>query len=173
MVYGFVKQTGGQVAIASELGKGTTIRLYLPCASDQPPTQVEAASQRPGGAARGGTILVVEDDKEVRALTVGLLREMGYAVTEAADAKAALQILGDGAPVDLLLTDVILPGTMTGFDLARETLQLRPATKILFMSGYSDGVAKHISSTELAAQLLQKPFRKYDLATQVQQILGR
>jgi PAS domain S-box-containing protein len=147
MVYGFAKQSGGHVALHSELGRGTTVDLYLP----QTSFGVEAAAvQEVQGAfdtvaealaARGETVLVVEDNPRVRRVTVKRLTDLGYIVLEAEDGKAALEILEKEQSIDLLFTDVLMPGGMTGGDLARAAQHLRSGIRILFTSGYPSDAA--------------------------------
>ncbi|HLF58175.1 MAG TPA: PAS domain S-box protein [Alphaproteobacteria bacterium] len=171
MVYGFVRQTGGHVAISSDPGKGTTVRIYLPCASAAVHAQHQVRLPRPDTAPHGETILVVEDEPDVRVLAVAMLREMGFTVLEAATAAAALRIIDDGAPVDLLFTDVVLPGGTSGPDLVREVARRRPGTKILFTSGYSDGLGDVVPPSKTAPILLQKPFHRTELAAKVREAL--
>ena len=172
MVYGFVKQSGGHIHIASEAGAGTTVRVYLPrlrAARDAPAAQVV-----PGGERRGGdeTILVCEDDEGVRANSVESLRELGYEVLEAADARAALKVLdGRCGKVDLLFTDVILPGGMTGSDLAAKARETCPALRVLFTTGYARDAIVHDGRLDTGVQLLTKPFAFDDLAAKVREML--
>ncbi len=161
MVFGFAKQSGGHAAIESSEGEGTTVTLYLPRAQ----RPAEAASRTDAApAARGETIFVVEDDPALRKLTVTQLGDLGYDVIEAEDGKTALSVMEDTPGVNLLLTDVVLPGGISGPALAEEVVQRHPSTKTLFMSGYAqDTVAQHGRSAGKFL-LLQKPFRKSDLA---------
>nr|WP_281367503.1 response regulator [Sphingomonas chungangi] len=172
MVYGFVKQSGGHVHIASEAGEGTTVRIYLPRlqVSKLAPT----AAAVPDGDRRGGdeTILVCEDDDGVRANSVESLRELGYDVLEAADARAALKVLdGRCGKVDLLFTDVILPGGMTGSDLAAKARESCPALRVLFTTGYARDAIVHHGRLDAGVQLLTKPFAFDDLAAKVREML--
>ena len=161
MVYGFIKQSNGHIKIYSELGKGTTIRLYLP-RCDAPAVQhdARAAPVIQHGSER---VLVVEDDAQVRAAVLEQVRGLGYAVTEAPGGQAALDILEAGNTFDLMLTDVVMPG-VDGPQLAKTAAERWPAMKVVFMSGYSENAA--ISHGRIAADacLLSKPFRKIDLA---------
>jgi PAS domain S-box-containing protein len=171
MVYGFVKQSGGHTEIASEPGVGTTVRIYFPCASTEALSQFDVQIPKSLAGPKEETILLVEDDSEVRHMAAAMLRDMGYRVVEAAAAKTALAVLDDGATVDLLLTDIALPGGMSGGDLAQEALRLRPGMKVLLTTGYSD----HLAGLGLPAQpahgLLQKPFHKAELAANVRRAL--
>ena len=171
MVYGFVKQSGGHIHIASEAGEGTVARIYLPrLVSGLTPTAVAV----PDSERRGGdeTILVCEDDDGVRANSVESLRELGYEVLEAADARAALRVLdGRDGKVDLLFTDVILPGGMTGSDLAAKAREVCPALRVLFTTGYARDAIVHHGRLDSGVQLLTKPFAFDDLAAKVREML--
>ena len=163
-VYGFVKQSGGHVGIHSEPGVGTTVKLYLPRSH----VEGHAAALDPGRSAspaRGHeTILVVEDNPEVRKLVRRQLNELGYTVHEAGNGPAALHILRSGVDVDLMFTDVVMPEGMTGYELARIARDDRPGLKILFTSGYTAiGAAQAVGSRN-GGPLLSKPYRKRDLA---------
>ena len=168
MVYGFVKQSGGHVTLYSEPGYGTTIKLYLPQATSAD----SAASERSTPQASGSeTVLLVEDDDEVRAATRKLLAGFGYRVVEAADADTALSLAKQGG-IHLLLTDVVLGDGMSGPELAREARRLAPGLKVLFMSGHvRDTVAFH-EELQQDAHFLAKPFRKTELADKVRAALG-
>ncbi len=167
MVYGFIKQSNGHIKIYSEVGHGTTIRMYMP-RSNAPAEQTGAAAAvPPRGSER---ILVVEDDLQVRTAVIAQLRSLGYSVTEAAGAQPALELLGNGAGFDLILTDVIMPG-MDGPQLAQSVSTHWPDLKIIFMSGYSQNAARNHDRVAPDAHLLSKPFRKIDLATRVREVL--
>ena len=170
MVYGFVKQSGGHVSIYSEPGDGTTIKLYLPRS-----TEAEAAERAPATdavpRARGETVLVVEDDPDVRMLAVTLLGNLGYQTKAAATAAAALEQLGATARINLLLTDVVLAGGMNGRALATEVKRRAPEIQILYMSGYTENAIMHQGRLDTDAELLQKPFRRADLARAVRKVL--
>ena len=172
MVYGFVKQSGGHVHIASEAGAGTTVRIYLPrLPASKGGLEAKAV---PDGERRGGdeTILVCEDDDGVRANSVESLRELGYEVLEAADARAALALLeGRCGKVDLLFTDVILPGGMTGSDLAAQARERCPTLRVLFTTGYARDAIVHDGRLDAGVQLLTKPFAFDDLAAKVRDML--
>jgi PAS domain S-box-containing protein len=171
-VYGFVKQSGGHVKIYSEPGQGTTVKIYLPrlvgvLAAD------EIASERPAPEGmRSETILVVEDDDNVRAYSVEVLRELGYRVLEARDGAAALTILErQHERIDLLFSDVVLPGGMTGAMLAREARALRPGLKVLFTTGYARNAIVHHGRLDPGVQLITKPFTYANLAAKVRDVL--
>jgi CheY-like chemotaxis protein len=170
MVYGFVKQSGGHMTIYSEQGEGTTIKLYLPRS-----TETEAVDRKPATdeapVARGETVLVVEDDPDVRTLAVTLLGSLGYQIMEAGTGAAALAQLGSTTRIDLMLTDVVLPGGMNGRELATEAERRAPGIKVLYMSGYTEDAIMHHGRLDADAELLQKPFRRADLAREVRRVL--
>jgi CheY-like chemotaxis protein len=172
MIYGFVKQSGGHVTIYSEPGEGTTIKLYLPRS-----TAAAAVESKPATgavpAARGETVLVVEDDPDLRTLAVALLSNLGYQVLEAGTAAAALVQLASTTRVNLLLTDVMLPGGMNGRELAEEAERRAPGLQVLYMSGYTEDAIMHHGRLDAGAELLQKPFRRADLARAVRRALDR
>ena len=170
MVYGFVKQSRGHVKIYSELGHGTSIKLYLPRAD----AAVEAAEEAGGRAAAPGgseTILVVEDSATVRGVAVGMLRGLGYSVLEAEDGHAALAILKQPAAIDLLFTDLIMPNGINGQELLRRARALRPGLRAMFTSGYSEQFLKDRNSAEADVPLLNKPYRRHALADAVRGVL--
>ena len=172
MVYGFVKQSSGHISIYSEPGHGTTVKLYLPRASGTRGSQPELPVQ---GHVRGGfeTVLVVEDDEPVRRLACLELRALGYDVLEAGRGSEALALLDSGCPVDLLFTDVVMPGGMSGRQLAEAALQRRPGLRVLYTSGYTENAIVHHGRLDPGVQLLPKPYRRDDLAKAVRQALGR
>jgi PAS domain S-box-containing protein len=163
MVYGFVKQSGGHVRIVSEEGRGTSITIYLPRAA-VPGVQAVAAQQEGGVLGGRETVLIVEDDALVRSYVVAQIQGLGYRTHEAANAVEALTLVARGTPFDLLFTDVIMPGAMNGCELAREVARLRPQAKIVFTSGYSENALVHDGRVEPGVRLLQKPYRKAELA---------
>jgi signal transduction histidine kinase/CheY-like chemotaxis protein len=172
MIYGFAKQSRGHVKIYSEVGHGTTIRLYLPRAN--------AAKEAPKDVApelktttETATILVVEDNADVRSVAVRQLTELGYHVIQAANADSALAIIREDRPIDVLFTDVIMPGAMTGDLLAREARRLRPNLRVLFASGFAEASVQNGSrSPEIDGRnLLSKPYRKPDLARRLRETL--
>jgi len=167
-VYGFVKQSGGHLKIYSELGEGTTVKLYLPRIKGESTTE-EKVDPAVIGRGGGEQILVVEDDKDVRAYVVETLRDLNYEVREAGDAQQALRLL-DGEPIDLLLTDVVLPG-INGRQLAERVKAQRSGVKVLFMTGYSRNAIVHQGRLDAGVQLLQKPVTGEELARKVRSIL--
>jgi PAS domain S-box-containing protein len=170
MVYGFVRQSGGQVTIESELGRGTTVRLYLPRAEEDVTLAAEM-TRRGQHKSRGETILVVEDDPEVRALAVRQLEGFGYQVLEAKDGKAALAVADEAPRIDLLLSDVVLPGGMSGVEVLEQVRARDPDVKVLFMSGHAGDAMRPRVGLDDGAPLLDKPFRREVLARKIRQIL--
>jgi PAS domain S-box-containing protein len=169
MVYGFVKQSDGYIKICSEEGRGTTVRLYLPAAGRCVDAAVPAVLPTPGA---GETILVVEDDALVRSFVIAQLHSLSYRTVAVADGRAALAHVESGQPFDLLFTDVVMPGGMTGHQLADEVVRRRPGTKVLYTSGYTEGAIGLHGRPDLGAMMLSKPYRKSALARMVRQALG-
>lgn len=170
MAYGFVKQSGGDIRIYSEPGHGTTFRLYLPRAPGP-----ESALPRPVDTSpRGGseTILVVEDDLEVQSVVVAMLSELGYKVLRANDAASALLILESGAEIDLLFTDVVMPGLLRGPELAQQARRIHPDIAVLYTSGYTREAIMHDGRLEEGVGLLSKPYRRDQLASKVRYFLS-
>jgi PAS domain S-box-containing protein len=168
MVYGFVRQSGGHIKIYSELGHGTTIRLYLPPGRGQAAATTSAVAS----PARGNeTILVVEDDALVRNFVSTQLQSLGYKTVAAADGPATLAMIDNGQPFDLLFTDVILPGGMTGRQLADEVTKRRPGAKVLYTSGYTDNAIVHQGRLDAGVLLLTKPYRMSGLAEMIRRAL--
>jgi PAS domain S-box-containing protein len=172
MVFGFVKQSGGHVKIYSEVGQGTCVKLYLPCSREEKPSSptTTTANEALGGAE---TILIVEDDALVRKFVVAQVKSLGYATLSAADAAEALEIIDGDAEIDLLFTDVIMPGPMNGAQLASAARQRRPALKTLFTSGYTEDAVIHHGRLDDGVLLLAKPYRKPELARMIRIALGR
>jgi PAS domain S-box-containing protein len=168
MVYGFVKQSGGHIKIYSEEGHGTTIKLYLPPARGLVEAVASAVAPVSGGTE---TILVVEDDALVRNFATAQLQSLGYKTVAAADSRAALALLENGQSLDLLFTDVIMPGGLNGRELAEEVVKRRPGVKVLYTSGYADSAIVHHGRLDEGVLLLTKPYRKSQLARMVRQAL--
>jgi PAS domain S-box-containing protein len=172
MVFGFVKQSGGHLKIYSEPDRGTTVRLYLPKAAGEAADDDTDDDADGLPASRGDeTVLIVDDEAMVRTLTTRILGGLGYRVLEAADGPAALALLATGERVDLLITDVVLPGGMNGPQLARAARQHRPGLKTLFISGYTKNAIIHNGVLDDGVHLLAKPFAKRDLALRVRERL--
>ena len=173
MVYGFARQSGGFVTVDSVENQGTVVCLYLPRARGRKPMK----ARRPAGAnmqGHGESVLVVEDDPDVRKLTVALLKSLGYKVLEAEDGETAEQVLARDCDLDLLLSDVVLPGNLSGLDIADMALKRRPDLKILFMSGYAEDVLRRQESdpdNTPRHDLLTKPFSRADLSRKVRETL--
>jgi PAS domain S-box-containing protein len=172
MVFGFVKQSGGHLSIYSEVGEGTSVKIYLPRVRTTESETVRPETQGDIPLARGETLLVVEDDVEVRTLVVSLLRDLGYGIREAGNAKAALSLLDELPRPNLLLTDVVLPNGMSGRDLVEVVERRLPGTAVLYMSGYSEDSIVHHGRLDEGVLLLQKPFRMADLARAVRRALA-
>jgi CheY-like chemotaxis protein len=171
MVYGFVKQSNGHIQIYSELGLGTTVKIYLPRSRQAETAAVaEPAEDRVGPESR--TILVVEDDAAVRAATVATLEELGYGALEAADAQSALDLVEGGARFDLVFSDVVMPGPLRTRDFAQRMRVLRPAAPILFTSGYTDNAIIHQGRLDEGVNLISKPYAKAELAQRLSQLLA-
>jgi CheY-like chemotaxis protein len=170
-VYGFVKQSGGHVKIYSEVGQGTTVRIYLPrLTGQQDEIHAESDIPLPEGT-REETVLVVEDDDDVRTHSVESLRDLGYRVIEAHDGPSALRLLERQPRVDLLFTDVVLPSGMTGAQVAAQARALRPNLKVLFTTGYARNAIIHHGRLDKGVQLITKPFTFADLAAKVRDVL--
>ena len=171
MIYGFAKQSGGHASIQSEEGVGTTVNLYLPrhIAEEANATVASAGVPRAG---TGQTILAVEDDARVRKLTVTVLKQLGYRVLEASSAAEALRVLESEFDIDLLFTDVVMPGGMSGADLSVKVKHLFPATRILLTSGYSEELARDTDTGARGIKILRKPYRQADLARAISDALN-
>jgi CheY-like chemotaxis protein len=176
MVHGFVKQSGGHVRIYSEVGHGTTVKIYLPRLMEEEPASAPAPQPAPVAdlpLTSGGnqTILLVEDNAGVRDFASSALEELGYVVLEAGDGESALRLLANTNPhIDLLFTDVVLPG-MSGRDLANRVLADRPMLPVLFTTGYTRNAIIHHGRLDPGVQLLSKPFAQHELARKVREML--
>jgi signal transduction histidine kinase/CheY-like chemotaxis protein len=171
MVYGFVKQSGGHVKIYSELGVGTTAKIFLPAIDDAPSEEAKApvvARNHPRGSE---TILVVEDADDVRQLACRLLTGLGYTVLQAQDSARALSVLESNPDVELLFTDVVLPGSMNGPELARVAVARYPDLKVVYTSGYTGGALRQFEAPGSRLPLINKPYSIDDLAHNVRSIL--
>jgi CheY-like chemotaxis protein len=172
MVYGFVKQSGGHVQLYSEVGLGTSVRIYLPVRGEDVKEGAAAGGARAIEPSRNETILVVEDDEMVRKVSVRRLVDLGYRVIEAHDGKSALAQIDQGAEFDLLFTDLIMPGGMTGIELANEARTRRPDLPVLYTSGYADPRMVKGGMLKDKADWLSKPYGTDALASKLRKLLG-
>ena len=171
MVFGFVKQSGGHIKLYSEEGHGTSVKIYLPRATGLNQTAAEAlvSVDIEGGSE---AVLVVEDDPLVRRYVMTQIESLGYTTLEAANATDALHVIDNGADIDLLFTDVIMPGHMNGRQLDDEALKRRPGLKTLYTSGYTENAIVHHGRLDSGVLLLAKPYRKSELARMIRLALG-
>ena len=173
MIYGFARQSGGQVRIYSELGQGTSVSLYLPrYLGDAGLVEQAPAAAGLTRAQKGQTVLVVDDEPTVRMLVIEVLEELGYAALEAADGAAGLRILGSNKRIDLLVTDVGLPGGMNGRQVADAARLARPGLKVLFITGYAENAVLSHGHLDPGMHVLTKPFAINALAAQMQSIMA-
>ncbi len=171
MVYGFIKQSGGHLAIYSELGEGTAVQLYLPKTTSAG-KKGRVADRRPKVMPTGDEImLIVEDDPDVRGFLVTSLGVLGYKVLEAEDRPAAGAVLGETPRIDLLLTDVVLPRGMNGREVAEKAREQHPEIKVVFTSGYTENAIIHHSKVDEGVELLSKPYTRQTLAQRIRQAL--
>jgi PAS domain S-box-containing protein len=170
MVYGFVKQSGGHIKIYSEVGQGTTIKLYLPRGSEEAGGAAEAVYDTADGGTE--TVLVVEDDELVRSYASAQLKGLGFTTYAASNAAEALAILESGVEIDLLFTDIIMPGGMNGRQLAEEVTRRYPAIAVLYTSGYTENAIVHQGRLDPGVMLLSKPYRRSDLARKIREALA-
>ncbi|MCM2443331.1 response regulator [Agrobacterium vitis] len=170
MVYGFVKQSGGHIKIYSELGQGTTIKLYLPRSSQSEDVLVNIDM----GPIVGGTetILVAEDDNAVRETVMATLSDLGYRVLQAPDAQSALAIIESGMAIDLLFTDVVMPGNLKSTELARKAVERLPQLGVLFTSGYTENSIVHAGRLDPGVELLSKPYTREALARKLRAVFA-
>ena len=170
MVYGFVKQSGGHIKIYSEPGHGTTVKLYLPRALGEEEQELLA----PSGPAKGGTetILVVEDDEDVRAIVVATLSDLGYRVLTARDAQGGLAVIESGVPVDVLFTDVVMPGKLKSPEMAKLAKASNPDLVVLFTSGYTENSIVHGGKLDPGVELLSKPYTREALDGRIRHLIA-
>ena len=169
MVYGFVKQSGGHIQIYSELGHGTSVRVFLPVADAAAAAEQEQGMQAPELPKGSETILLVEDDPRLRRVLSRRLRSLGYQVFEAENGAAALAELAELPEVALLFTDMVMPGGMTGLELAEAALAIKPSLKILFTSGYAEPAIARLGQQKGA--WLKKPYTAEELAETIREVL--
>jgi PAS domain S-box-containing protein len=169
MVYGLVKQSGGHVEIYSEVGNGTTVKLYFPRALESEDVVIDISSMPLQGGTE--TILVVEDNEEVREGTVALLSDLGYRVLKARDGANAMGVIESGLPIDLLFTDVVMPGPLRSSDLARTAKERLPDLAVLFTSGYTENAIVHGGRLDPGVELLGKPYSRDQLARKIRHVL--
>jgi PAS domain S-box-containing protein len=170
MVYGFIKQSGGHISIYSEEGLGTTVKLYLPRADAGEEVEQESKSESISRG-RGELVLVVEDDKDVRILAIKLLDSLGYRIIDAADAETAISVFEAGRKIDLVLSDVILPGGVNGPAFVQAARKHQPGLKVVFVSGYPAEAATRNGLLDPETVLLGKPFQRRELATALRRAL--
>lgn len=171
MIYGFVRQSGGQVRIDSDLGKGTAMCIYLPRHTGEVPAQELDTAGNLIAPGDGEVVLVIDDEATIRMIIAEVLEDLGYRVIEAEDGPSGLKILQSGGRIDLLVTDVGLPGGMNGRQVADAARVARPALKILFITGYAENAAVGNGYLEAGMQVLTKPFEMTALANKVSDIL--
>jgi CheY-like chemotaxis protein len=173
MIYGFAQQSEGNAKIYSEVGRGTTVKLYLPRHRGEVATEEEQPylSDAFAAVASGETVLVVEDESVVRGLIVETLFDLGYSAIEAPDGPKGLEILQSRRRIDLLVTDVGLPG-LNGRQIADAGRVLRPGLKVLFMTGYAENAAMAAGFLEPGMQMITKPFAMEALASKIKDMIG-
>ena len=172
MIYGFTQQSGGQVRIASEVGRGTAVTLLLPRHHGASEAEAVRAPRREAPRAeRGETVLIVDDEPTVRMLVTEVLEDLGYTAIEAADGAAGLRVLQSDARIDLLVTDVGLPGGMNGRQMADAGRVLRPGLKVLFITGYAENAALGTGQLEPGTAVLTKPFVVEALALRIRRMI--
>jgi PAS domain S-box-containing protein len=170
MVYGFVKQSGGHIKIYSEVGHGTTIKLYLPRSTQSEDQLVDIDTIPITGGSE--VVLVAEDDESVRETVVALLSDLGYRVLKAKDADSALSIVESGMPIDVLLTDVIMPGPLRSMELARKARERMPNLAVIFTSGYTENAIGNFGRLDENVELLSKPYTRDALAQKLRHVLA-
>ncbi len=171
MVFGFAKQSGGFVGIESEVGHGTTVRMYLPRAGEhENATRIEAVASMPPKES-GGTILVVEDDPDVMSVVASLLNKQGYRVVEAHDGETALAIMDQRDDLDLLFTDLVLKGGMNGADVAREARRRRPRFRVMYTTGHPLSSIEDLMPDDEEPVIVHKPYQMAELTEKLAAIL--
>jgi nitrogen-specific signal transduction histidine kinase/CheY-like chemotaxis protein len=173
MVYGFVKQSNGHITIYSEPGLGTTFNIYLPRTTKGGAADLAPGAEDAGSLVALGVVLVVEDDPGVRELTVARLKAIGYGVLEAADGRKATEVLKGPERVDLVITDLVMPGGLSGRDVARLARETRPGIKVLLTSGYAEDMMVDDRPGLAPLKILRKPYRQADLAAALRELFQR
>lgn len=173
MIHGFVRQSGGQVRIYSELGKGTTMCLYLPRFAGEADGSEDPSRSLPDVEGHGETVLVIDDEPTVRMLIVEVLEDAGYRALQAADGPSGLALLRSDSPIDLLITDVGLPGGMNGRQVADAARETRPDLKVLFVTGYAENAAVGNGLLDTGMEVLTKPFVMAELAARIREMIER
>jgi CheY-like chemotaxis protein len=169
-VYGFVRSAGGHVGLDSQPGRGTTVHMYFP-KSDKPAV-AQPKPELPASTTSGGeTILVVEDDRDVREVTLAALIDLGYRVQSAANAQEALDILRGDAQIDLLFSDIVMPGEMNGLALAAEARHIRSGLKVLLTSGHAGTILSRETGLDCDLDVLEKPYHHEELATRLRRAI--
>ncbi|MFL4471119.1 response regulator [Tateyamaria armeniaca] len=175
MVYGFVRQSGGHVTLYSELGHGTSFGLYFPAVRHLRSADLALSGHASSGITprgRGETVLVVEDNARVRHLSIERIRDLGFNTLEAESADQAYRMLKDGVEVDLVFSDLVMPGTLNGYDLAAKISQEFPNLKVLLTSGYASDVVTKAMANGAPQDILHKPYRQSDLAQRLHALLA-
>jgi CheY-like chemotaxis protein len=173
MIYGFVQQSGGYVLLSSEEGRGTTVSIYLPRHFGTAiGREALNAAAKPTHAEAGATVLLVEDELALRMVIVEVLSDLGYTVLEAGNSQSGLQIVESDARIDLLLTDVGLPGGMNGRQLADAARKRRPDLKVLFLTGYAESIAAGNDGMEQGMEIMTKPFALEQLVAKVKGMIS-
>ena len=172
VIYGFVRQSGGHVTVYSEINRGTTVNLYLPCIAGEHERPASARQPAPATQRTGETILLVEDNPDVRKVTAQRLRNLGYVVVEAASGARAVEVLSAGASIGLVFSDVVMPGGMSGFELARWVQSNVPAVPVLLTSGFAEDVARAGEAPASELEILRKPYTGAELARALRKAVG-
>jgi PAS domain S-box-containing protein len=171
VIYGFAKQSGGHATIYSEVGRGTTVNVYLPSAEESAGGRAATGGIAAPSIPSGRTILVVEDQLPVREVTLRRLKQLGYRVVEAENARAAIDVIQSGTPLDLVFSDVVMPGDMTGFDLREWVRAHRPDLAVLLTSGFAEDVVRARESVQAPNEILRKPYGREDLVQAIERAL--
>jgi CheY-like chemotaxis protein len=171
MVYGFARKSGGTARLYSEQEHGTTVSLYLPLVHDKPHPPAPAAVNAAATSAKTGTILLVDDELPLLEIAHAYLTDLGYSVIQAEDGPSALVAATQCAHIDLVITDVIMPGGMNGVELAQRIRRMNPGTRIIFTSGFPADALEERSGTRVDGPLLHKPYQRAEFAAMIQRTL--